>query len=147
MSLFQFANIFIPLTVFLLMVCVGMGLAVEDFKRLLTQPRAIGVGITGQMILMPAMAFAIAALWPGSLSFKVGLILLAACPGGPLSNSFVYIARARADLSVSLTAINGMLALVTTPLIASLGIRLFVGENADIELPIFKLRIYNLIYS
>ena len=138
MSLFQFANIFIPLTVFLLMVCVGMGLAVEDFKRLLTQPRAIGVGITGQMILMPATAFAIAALWPGSLTFKVGLILLAACPGGPLSNSFVYIARARADLSVSLTAINGMLALVTTPLIASLGIRLFVGENADIELPIFK---------
>jgi BASS family bile acid:Na+ symporter len=138
MTLFEFANVFIPVTVMLLMVCLGMELAISDFRRLIVYPKAVCVGITGQMLLMPAMAFAIAALIPGSLAFKVGLILLAACPGGPLSNSFVYLARGRVDLSVSLTAINGMLALLTTPLIASLGIRLFAGDNAEISLPVLK---------
>jgi BASS family bile acid:Na+ symporter len=138
MSLLEFANIFIPVTVILLMVCLGMELAIADFRRLVAYPKAICVGVTGQILLMPAMAFAVAALVPGSLAFKVGLILLAACPGGPLSNSFVYLARGRVDISVSLTAINGMLALFTTPLIASLGIRLFAGENADINLPVLK---------
>ncbi|MCZ6828587.1 MAG: bile acid:sodium symporter [Gammaproteobacteria bacterium] len=138
MTLIEFANIFIPLTVFLLMICLGMELAIEDFRRVITYPKAVAVGITGQMLLMPAMAFAVAAMWPGSLEFQVGLILLAACPGGPLSNSFVYVARARVDLSVSLTAINGLLALISTPLIASLGIRLFAGAETDIELPVLK---------
>lgn len=138
MSLIEFANLFIPATVILLMVCLGMELAIADFRRLISYPKAICVGVTGQMLLMPAIAFAIAALAPGSLAFKVGLILLAACPGGPLSNSFVYLARGRVDLSVSLTAINSMLALFTTPLIASLGIRVFAGDNAAIDLPVLK---------
>jgi BASS family bile acid:Na+ symporter len=138
MSLFEFANIFIPITVILLMVCLGTELSIADFRRLISYPKAVCVGVTGQMLLMPAMAFAVAAIAPGSLAFKVGLILLAACPGGPLSNSFVYLARGRVDLSVSLTAINGFLALFTTPLIAGLGIRLFAGDNADIELPVLK---------
>ena len=138
MTLAEFANVFIPLMVFLLMICLGMELAINDFRRVITYPKAVAVGISGQMLLMPAMAFAVAALWPGSLEFQVGLILLAACPGGPLSNSFVYVARARVDLSVSLTAINGMLALISTPLIANLGIRLFAGDDTDIELPVLK---------
>jgi BASS family bile acid:Na+ symporter len=138
MTLFEFANIFIPATVILLMICLGMELAIADFRRLISYPKAICVGVTGQMVLMPAMAFAVAAVVPGSLAFKIGLILLAACPGGPLSNSFVYLARGRVDLSVSLTAVNGMLALFTTPLIASLGIRVFAGDNADIDLPVLK---------
>ena len=138
MSLFEFANIFIPATVIVLMICLGMELAIADFRRLIKYPKAVAVGVTGQMLLMPAMAFAVAAITPGGLAFKVGLILLAACPGGPLSNSFVYLARGRVDLSVSLTAINGMLALLTTPLIASLGIKLFAGDNTDIQLPVLK---------
>lgn len=138
MTLLEFANIFIPITVILLMICLGMELAISDFRRLMVYPKAVFVGVTGQILLMPAMAFAIAFVVPGSLAFKVGLILLAACPGGPLSNSFVYLARGRVDLSVSLTAINGMLALFTTPLIASLGIRLFAGDDTNIELPVLK---------
>ena len=138
MTPLAFVNLFIPATVILLMVCLGMELAIADFRRLMLYPKAIFVGVTGQILLMPAMAFAVAALMPGGLEFKVGLILLAACPGGPLSNSFVYLAKGRVDISVSLTAINGMLALITTPLIASLGIKIFVGDSADINLPVVK---------
>ena len=132
-------QILIPLSVFIMMICLGMSLKPEHFQKVFTFPRAVLTGVIGQMILMPAMAFIIAAtLGKGNLSLQIGLVLLAACPGGPLSNTFVYLGRGRVDLSVSLTAVNGILALVTTPLIASIGIAVFAGENTDIKLPLGK---------
>jgi len=132
-------QILIPLTVFIMMICLGMSLKPENFQKVFTFPRAVLTGVVGQMILMPAMAFAIAAtLGKGNLTLQIGLVLLAACPGGPLSNTFVYLGRGRVDLSVSLTAVNGVLALITTPLIASIGIAVFAGENTDIKLPLGK---------
>jgi bile acid:Na+ symporter, BASS family len=134
----QFAGVIqvlIPLTVFIMMICLGTSLTLDSFKKVLTFPRAILTGIVGQIILMPAMAFGIAAtLGNGNLILQIGLVLLAACPGGPLSNTFVYQGHGRVDLSVSLTAVNGFLALLTTPLIASLGIFIFAGKNTDIKL-------------
>ncbi len=120
------------------MMCLGLGLRSEDFKRIVTYPRAMIVGICGQMILMPAMAFLIAAGFGSNLAVQIGIVLLASCPGGPLSNSFVYLGKGRVDLSVSLTAINGFLALLTTPFIASLGIKIFAGQATDIQLPVLK---------
>jgi bile acid:Na+ symporter, BASS family len=132
-------QILIPLTVFIMMICLGMSLKPENFQNVFTFPRAVLTGVVGQMILMPAMAFIIAAtLGRGNLTLQIGLVLLAACPGGPLSNTFVYLGRGRVDLSVSLTAVNGILALITTPLIASIGISVFAGENTDIKLPLLK---------
>ena len=129
----------IPASVFIIMICLGMGLRPENFRQVFAFPRAILTGITGQMILMPAMAFAVAAvLGKDNLTLQIGLVLLASCPGGPLSNSFVYLGRGRVDLSVSMTAVNGFLALLTTPIIASLGIAVFAGENTDIQLPLLK---------
>jgi BASS family bile acid:Na+ symporter len=139
LSFAMLVQILIPATVFIIMICLGLELSLSDFQRVLTFPRAILTGVVGQMILMPAMAFAIAATFgKGNPVFQIGLVLLAACPGGPLSNSFVYLGRARVDLSVSLTAVNGFLALVTTPLIASVGIAMFAGEHSDIHLPVGK---------
>ena len=132
------ARFLIPLTVFLLMICVGFEMSLSDFRRVLVYPRAVVTGIVGQIILLPLMAFSVAALFTDDPIIQIGIVLLAACPGGPLSNSFVYLARARAELSVTMTAVNGFLALVSTPLIASLGIRLFAGEDSDINLPILK---------
>ena len=129
----------IPASVFIIMICLGMGLRPENFRQVFTFPRAILTGLAGQMILMPAMAFAVAAvLGKDNPTLQIGLVLLASCPGGPLSNSFVYLGRGRVDLSVSMTAVNGFLALLTTPIIASLGIAVFAGENTDIQLPFLK---------
>ena len=129
----------IPASVFIIMICLGMGLRPENFRQVFAFPRAILTGIAGQMILMPAMAFAVAAvLGKDNLTLQIGLVLLASCPGGPLSNSFVYLGRGRVDLSVCMTAVNGFLALLTTPIIASLGIAVFAGENTDIQLPLLK---------
>jgi BASS family bile acid:Na+ symporter len=82
------------------------------------------------------VAFAVAYIFRDDLVIAIGIVLLAACPGGPMSNSLVYIARARTELSITLTAISGVIALVTTPLIATLGISLFAGNDANLSLPI-----------
>lgn len=130
--------ILIPVSVFMIMICVGTSMGIGDFKRVLTHPKATVTGIVGQLILLPVMGFIIAATMTEDLVTRIGIVLLSACPGGQLSNTFVYLARANPSLSVTLTAINGTLALITTPTIAILGIRLFAGENADINLPVLK---------
>ena len=142
----QLILILVPASVFLIMICVGMDLRIEDFRRLLSYPKAAVTGIVGQLVLLPAMGFIVAATVTDNLVTQIGIVLLSACPGGQLSNSFVYLARARADLSVTLTAINGILALFTTPTIAMLGIRIFAGEDTDINLPVIKtvLQIFSL---
>jgi bile acid:Na+ symporter, BASS family len=126
----------IPIIVFLFTIGIGSELAWRDFKLLIKEPRVVLVGVIGQIILLPVIGFGVAWLFRDDLVLAIGIVLLAACPGGPMSNSLVYVARARTELSISLTAISGILALVTTPLIASLGISLFAGNNADISLPI-----------
>ncbi|MEE8338606.1 MAG: hypothetical protein V3R56_00590 [Xanthomonadales bacterium] len=130
--------ILIPVSVFVIMICVGTSIGIGDFKRLLIHPKAAVTGIVGQLILLPVMGFIIAATMTEDLVTRIGIVLLSACPGGQLSNTFVYLARANPSLSVTLTAINGILALITTPTIAILGIRLFAGDNADIDLPVLK---------
>lgn len=93
------------------------------------------------------MEFLIAWLFSDDLVFQIGIALLVACPGGLLSNSFVYVARGRTDLSVTLTAINGFLVLLTTSLIASLGIKVVAGQATDINLPLLKTvaQIFSLV--
>ncbi len=131
-------QILIPASVFVIMICVGTSLTLVDFRRLLVYPKAAITGIVGQLLLLPAMGFLVAWTMTDDLVTRIGIVLLSACPGGQLSNTFVYLARANPNLSVTLTAVNGVLALVTTPTIATLGIRLFAGEDADINLPVLK---------
>ncbi|MBT6208470.1 MAG: bile acid:sodium symporter family protein, partial [Woeseia sp.] len=126
----------IPILVFVFTIGIGTDLTWGDFKRLLSEPGVILAGICGHILLLPALAFAIAYIFREDLIIAIGIVLLAACPGGPLSNSLVYVARARTELSVTLTAISGFISLVTTPIIAWYGIRLFVGDDADMSLPI-----------
>jgi BASS family bile acid:Na+ symporter len=131
-------QILVPASVFMIMICVGTSLRVADFKRLLVYPKAALTGIFGQMILLPIMGFTVALTMTDDLVTRIGIVLLTACPGGQLSNTFVYLARANPNLSVTLTAFNGLLALITTPTIATLGIRFFAGEDTDIDLPVLK---------
>lgn len=126
----------IPLIVFIFTIGLGTDLTWNDFKRLMKEPRVVLAGIFGQILLLPVIAFGVAYMFRSDPVIAVGIVLLAACPGGPLSNSLVYVARARTELSITLTAISGVIALPTTPIIASLGISIFAGDDASISLPI-----------
>ena len=126
----------IPVIVFIFTIGIGSDLTWNDFKLLLKEPKVVLAGIFGQIFLLPIIGFGVAYLFRDDLVIAIGIVLLAAAPGGPMSNSLVYVARARTELSITLTAISGIIALLTTPLIVSLGISLFAGDDASISLPI-----------
>lgn len=114
---------------------MGSSLEVEDFKRIARRPKEILVGLTGQMVLLPALAFGLAALSSLPPYIKAGMVLIAACPGGTTANLVNYLLKGKLALSVSLTAVNSLLILITIPLLIRLGLMLFTGEDTKVTLP------------
>jgi len=119
-------QIFLPLSLAFIMFSVGLELAVEDFKRVAIQPRGFIIGAFSQVILLPVVAFALLSFWTIEPALAVGVMIIAACPGGVTSNLLTYLARGDTALSVSLTAIVSLMAVVTLPLIVGFSILYFM---------------------
>jgi BASS family bile acid:Na+ symporter len=107
----QLLNLIIALVVF----GVALDLRVEDFLRVLRSPRAPLIGLSSQFLLMPAFATLVVWLLQPHPSIGLGIILVAACPGGSVSNFFTSLARGNAALSVSMSAISTLASIVMTP--------------------------------
>ena len=101
----------------IVMFSMGMTLSAIDFKRVLKQPGLILLGVSLQYILMPLIAWALSFLLKLPVLLATGLILVGACPGGTASNVICYLARGNVALSISLTAVSTMLAVIMTPLL------------------------------
>jgi BASS family bile acid:Na+ symporter len=119
-------QIFLPLSLAFIMFSVGLELVVEDFKRVAIQPRGFIIGAFSQVILLPVVAFALLSFWTIEPALAVGVMIIAACPGGVTSNLLTYLARGDTALSVSLTAIVSLMAVVTLPLIVGFSILYFM---------------------
>lgn len=104
----------------LIMFSMGMTLTTNDFRRVLKQPELILLGVSMQYLLMPLIAWAISKVLNLPIALATGLILLGACPGGTASNVICYLAKANVALSISLTAVSTLLAVILTPLITLL---------------------------
>lgn len=127
----------IPAGLFTIMFGMGLQLSRTDWLRIRTEPKGVVAGLTGQFVLMPALVLATAIIAPLPEAIAVGFIILAACPGGTISNSFSYLSRADVALSVTLTAISSVLAIATLPLIIGVGLGLIGAEaTGDLQLPI-----------
>ncbi len=100
----------------LIMFGVALDLKVADFKRLIQTPRSSIVGLASQFVLLPFVTFVLVTVVRPQPSIALGLILVAACPGGNISNFLTYLSRGNTALSVSLTAFGTVLAIVMTPL-------------------------------
>jgi len=100
----------------LMMLGVAIDLKVEDFKRIIVSPKAPGIGLFAQFVLLPAFTFALTLLIRPHPSIALGMILVAACPGGNLSNLMTYLARGNCAVSISMTAVSTAAAIVMTPL-------------------------------
>lgn len=94
---------------------VALGITLEDFKRLLKQPKLLLVGVLAQFILLPLLTFIIIIIVKPQASIALGMMMVAACPGGNISNFMTHLAGGNTALSVSLTAFGTLLALVVTP--------------------------------
>lgn len=129
-----------------LMFLLGTELNRKAFVNIIRNPKAVIIGMTGQIILLPAIAFTIAWLLDMPPVYFMGLVLVACCPGGSSSNVFSMLARGDVALSITLTAASSIITMFTLPLIMGLTSQ-FVSQSAgiDIELPIGKLLMQNIV--
>lgn len=125
-----FAQVLLPLALAFIMFTLGVGLTPADFKRIALQPRAFLVGTALQFISLPLIAIALVAFLPIPPIVKVGVVLLAACPGGTTSNLLTHMARGDVALSVSLTAITSLASVVTVPVVLMVALALFMRPDA-----------------
>ncbi|MBK6997208.1 MAG: bile acid:sodium symporter family protein [Saprospiraceae bacterium] len=119
----------------LVMFGVGLSLTFTDFMRVVRHPRAFFTALTVQMLALPTIAFIIALLLPVPAEIKVGFIILAASPGGATSGFLTYLWRGNVALSLSLTAVNSLLTLISIPIVVNMGLRIFLGKSSDLHLP------------
>jgi len=126
----QFADIFMPLSIALIMFGIGLELCFNDFRRVFAHPRAIITGLASQLFLLPLIAFLLIFFWPIDPVYKIGIMLLAACPGGTASNLVAKMLKGRVARSVSLTAFNSFIILLSIPLVVQFSYSVF-GENGQ----------------
>jgi BASS family bile acid:Na+ symporter len=126
-------------TVFFMMLALGMTLRLGDFRRVATSPRAVCAGLVGQVVLLPLAAFAVAHAFALPARFAVGMMLVAACPGGATSNLFSFLARGDIALSITLTACSSMVSFVTVPFVVTLALRAFGTQGPPIQLSITEM--------
>ncbi|MGP4714331.1 bile acid:sodium symporter family protein [uncultured Psychrobacter sp.] len=131
-------SVVIPICLFLIMMGMGMTLITNDFKRVLKYPKAVSIGLTNQLILLPIIGFALANIMPLRPEYAVGVMLLVLCPGGTTSNLFTFLAKGDVALSVTMTAIASVVTVFTIPIVLSFSLIHFMGAGSEFQLPIVK---------
>ncbi|MDJ0659587.1 MAG: bile acid:sodium symporter family protein [Crocosphaera sp.] len=127
--------VFLPLALFIIMMGMGLGLKVADFKRILIEPKGVLFGLIAQLIILPMVGFLLAGIFSLSPELAVGVVILSACPGGATSNIISYLVRGNVALSITLTAIGSLITIVTIPLIINLGMQTFMTTETALQLP------------
>ena len=131
-------DVFLPLALFVIMMGMGITLVPNDFKKVLVFPKAAIIGLVNQLIFLPLIAFTICIVLGLKAELAVGLMILAACPGGATSNLISHLAKGDVALSISLTAITSFITVLTIPLIVNFSLSYFMAESEYIKLPVLK---------
>lgn len=139
MSANVFTTVFLPIALAIIMFGLGLSLLVDDFRRVVRYPRAVVVGLTCQVIVLPIICWLVAVSFGLVPAFAVGLMLLAASPGGTSANLYSHVANGDVALNITLTAVNTVLAVLTLPIIVNLSLVYFYGEGKAIPLQFSKV--------
>jgi len=131
---YAFIDILISLVLAFIMFGVGLSLTATSFKNVFFYPKALATGLSSQIIVLPIIAFTISYLSNLPLPFKVGLIILSACPGGTVSGFITYFFKGNAALSITFTSINSIITLITIPFIVNLSLVFYYGRGTEIHL-------------
>ncbi len=134
-----FTQLFLPLSLGIIMLGLGLSLTVADFRRVLHYPKAISVALLCQMILLPVICFVLVKFSGLNPAMAVGMMLLAASPGGATSNLYSHLANGDVALNISLTAINSILSLFMLPLIVNFSLGHFMGSGEFIPMQFKKV--------
>ena len=131
--------LFLPMALGVIMFGLGLSLRVADFTRVVMFPKAVLIGLAVQILVLPAICVLIAHAFGLPPALAVGLMLLAASPGGAVAHLFSHLAHGDVALNITLTAINSVLAIVTLPIIVSLSMLHFMGQGEAIPLQFTKV--------
>ncbi|MDO3693706.1 bile acid:sodium symporter family protein [Wenyingzhuangia sp. chi5] len=130
-------KVFLPSSLAIIMLGMGMSLTIHDFTRVFRQPKAIIIGLFNQIFILPIIAFLLAILFHLDTTMAVGLIVLASCPGGPTSNIIAQVCDGNLALSVTLTAVGSFTSVISTQLVTSFALTYFnTHTGTTIELPV-----------
>lgn len=134
----EFAAVALPLALGIIMFGLGLDLTPGDFARVARQPKAAAVALGCQLLVLPAICFGLVLLFRLPPILAVGMLLLAASPGGTTANLYSHLFRGDVALNISLTAINSVIAVVTLPVITNLAIAWFQPGDLSVGLQFAK---------
>ncbi len=127
------SGIVLAISLIIIMFGMGLSLTLPDFKRVVTYPKAMVIGLACQFITLPLIGYLIATSLDLSPTSAIGIMLLAACPGGPTSNMLTYLAKGDLALSVSLTAVASLLSILTIPFVMQFAMTKFSGMDQTVS--------------
>lgn len=141
------SQVILPLSLFVIMMGMGLSLKVGDFSTVAQKPKAMLLGISMQLLLLPCLALLLVSLFQLPAMIAVGFFIIALCPSGTTSNLFTYLAKGDVALSISLTALVSLVTPFTIPLALVVLMELYLGEGQSIELPVLKTIIQLLVIT
>ena len=134
-------DVILPLSLAFIMFSLGLGLSLSDFTRVFFKPRDFLIGLFFQIIVLPIVAIIIVLFWPLTPELAIGVMILAAAPGGVTSNVLTSYARGNIALSISLTAINSILCVITVPVILIVSLSILGFDNLSEGKSLFSVAI------
>ena len=140
-------DVILPIALAFIMFALGLGLTFDDFVRVVQRPRDFLIGALSQIILLPALAFLLVSVWSLPPELALGVMIIAAAPGGVTSNILTAFARGDVALSISLTAVVSLLSVVTIPIIVVFSYTQLVGDAAgnDISVAGMAISVFGIV--
>ena len=141
-------QIFLPISLVIIMFGMGLSLVTGDFTRLFKYPKAVLVGLCNQLLFLPLIGFAVVVLFGLKPSMAIGIMIISICPGGPTSNLITQVSRGNIGLSVTLTALSSLITVFTIPILLSKFIAYFSGDtDVVIQIPILETMLQILVIT
>jgi len=140
-------DVVLPIALAFIMFALGLGLTVQDFAHVARRPRDFFIGLGAQIVLLPAVAYLLVSIWPLPPALALGVMIIAAAPGGVTSNILTAFARGDVALSISLTAVVSLLSVVTIPIIVVFAHTRLMGEAAgeDVSVAATALSVFAIV--
>jgi len=132
-------TVILPIGLVLVMAGMGLSLTPNDLKRVFVFPRAGLIGLGGQLLMVPVIAFVLIAIYQPPPAIAIGAVLMAACPGGITSNGYTFASRGDAALSVTLTAISSAVTVFTMPLLIYIALQMFSVNGEKVAMSISQV--------
>ena len=129
----------LPIALGIIMLGLGLALSIDDFKRVIKYPKAVAIALICQMVLLPAICFFVAKIFGLEPALAVGLMLLAASPGGVTANLYSHLSDGDVALNITLTAVNSVLTLFTLPLVVNFSLDYFMTTDQYVPMQFSKV--------